>query len=77
MVCCSVRVERWIIRLWSFSECGCERHVDFLFVVLGMILVEGRIVLVVGLRVGLVADQGVYQIKVCRVVCRWSYVTGG
>ena len=47
---------------------------DFLFVVLGMILVEGRIILVVGLRGGLVADQGVYQIKVCRVVCRWSYV---
>ena len=32
---------------------------DFLFVVLGMTLVEGRIVLVVGLRGGLVADQGV------------------
>ena len=49
MVWCSVRVEGWIIRPWSFSECGCERHVDFLFVVLGMTLVEGRIVLVVGL----------------------------
>ena len=32
---------------------------DFLCVDLGMILVEGRVVLVVGLRGGLVADQGV------------------